>query len=294
MRRATQDMMWIADDSGNVIGISLGADFCAEHEHGVKNLRAYTGTPLNTFSMVGMESYLKMDRDARSKMVLGIDSLATTVSPKMTYVEYLLPNKKTKKKIRAAYLHMSTHDTAYTKPSDNEANFYSLPGDSDYEKYGKDMVTSWSEDGFIVHVLGEDNIKHLRSLYKAFNDCNIIFGGAVSAWNRKSGRGLSFGFKDAMTDEFKDSLLASDLDKIKLYEHIESLGIIKKLEEAGKRWYCLAPQVFDDGTLKFFLNPQEQRENKSGWYTVKDLEDWIVGEGMIPKNPKTPLSDMTP
>lgn len=294
MRRATADMMWLTDDSGKLIGISLGADFCAEHEHGVKGLRALTGTPLNTFSMVGMEEYLKMDAAERSKMVLGIDSISTTKAPKMTYVEYMLPTKGTKIKTRAAYLHMSTYDGSYTKPRDNDAQFYDLPGDSNYAKYGKDMVTSWSEDGLLIHVLGEENIAKLRTLFKGFNDCNIIFGGAVSAWNRKSGRGLSLGLRSEMTQEFKDSLMASDLAKVKLYEHIESIGIIKRLQEAKCGWYALAPQVFDDGTLKFFLNPQAQRENNSGWMTVQDLEDWIVGEGKIPKNPKTPSTDMTP
>jgi hypothetical protein len=57
------------------------------------------------------------------------------------------------------------------------------------------------------------------------------------------------------------------------------------LEKAGKDFFALSPRWKDAEKKEviFWLNPENQRENNSCWCTVSDLNDWIKGEGKIPK-----------
>lgn len=294
MRRATSDTKWLREnEDSDIFGISLGSDFCAEHEQGVPSLRNYLGLPSNTLNGLSLSDYVKLPEDKRKSIVLDVSSITVSKLPKSTYVEYEVKSKDGKVKTPAAYFGVtcSDYDRGIT-PDAYDAIFYDVPGDKSYVKYPTDVVTSWSEDGFIIHVLGQENIDKLKRLYKAFKTNDIVFGGSISSWNKIGNRGLSFGFLSSLDDDTKAVLYKYNVDLINLYEDIRQTGIIEKLESAKKGFYALSPNRDKDGTIKFYLNPMDQANNNSNWVTVKDLEDWIEGEGIIPKNPKTPLTGM--
>lgn len=71
----------------------------------------------------------------------------------------------------------------------------------------------------------------------------------------------------------------------------KELDIENRLKEAGKRYFALSPRfhggnwekrtVFD---IIFWLNPMDQRNNRSGWVTVEDILAWADGKGPIPED----------
>ena len=77
----------------------------------------------------------------------------------------------------------------------------------------------------------------------------------------------------------------ADKDVLELYSKAIETGIYEKLEAAGKRFFALSPKILKDG-LRFWLNPYDQHIYNSGWYSVKDLEEWIDNKGKIIKHKK--------
>jgi len=55
MRKGSLDLAIYKDENGNLQGVSLGFDFCAEHEWGIKTLRNKLGMDDN---IIGIDRYL--------------------------------------------------------------------------------------------------------------------------------------------------------------------------------------------------------------------------------------------
>jgi hypothetical protein len=87
----------------------------------------------------------------------------------------------------------------------------------------------------------------------------------------------------------------------RLHAAADATGIAERLAQIGpqtpfgrmRAYHALAPAWIDAETaqrsihpVRFFLNPTEQDRNNFGWFTVEELDQWIIGQGPIPKNPK--------
>ena len=97
--------------------------------------------------------------------------------------------------------------------------------------------------------------------------------------------------------EIVDSMEAQSRDAEALKKAADKTGIVKRLEKAKESrprasgwtrpfsYYALSPRWTDDTkkSVVFWLNPMDQENNSSGWFTVQDLDDWIAGKGKIPK-----------
>ncbi len=102
---------------------------------------------------------------------------------------------------------------------------------------------------------------------------------------------------DATVRAFDDDVAASR----RLHDAAAATGIHERLAGIGpmtplgrmRSYYALSPAWIDAETarrslhpVKFFLNPAEQDRNNFGWFTVEELDQWIAGQGPIPKNPR--------
>lgn len=85
--------------------------------------------------------------------------------------------------------------------------------------------------------------------------------------------------------EQSDEIFSADEDHYNLQIAAEKTGIYEKLEKASKGYYALSPRWKDKEKkeILFWLNPHDQRDYESGWYGVKELEQWIKNEGPIIK-----------
>ena len=138
----------------------------------------------------------------------------------------------------------------------------------------------WSEGDFMV---ASTDKQAIEDLYQAFQALDVTI--SVGGGNVFQNGGLHFVIKSRISQEIIDDVYQKDLDNLNLKKAASSTGIYEKLEKAGKHFFALSPRWKDSEKkeIVFWLNPQEQHANNSGWYTISDLEDWIKGVGKIPK-----------
>lgn len=262
--RVGRDSGFIKDENGKVLGISLGADYCAEHEWGIKGIQ----------EAFGLKKYEPSDASN--------PGLPRRVIKKLTDDFQVFTGKNF---VFMAFTNRyGTQDYKTDKEIEKAYGLYS---------YGKTLVTAWSERDFGVLVRDEQDRIDLQEIIKAFYGKNIaIFLGRGGPF--KNG-GLTFAIADRIPEKFVNDMKLVDQDTANLYRAAEKTGIKKKLEKAGKGFFALSPKWADQikstsgGPVEtkheviFWLNPMEQSVNNSGWFTVEDLDLWAKGKGPILK-----------
>ncbi|MCX7789241.1 MAG: hypothetical protein N2378_01250 [Chloroflexaceae bacterium] len=53
------------------------------------------------------------------------------------------------------------------------------------------------------------------------------------------------------------------------------------LNDQGKHWRSLERWQWMDGQIRFWLNPTDQVQYQSGWYTIDELIQWSKGYGPV-------------
>ena len=66
-------------------------------------------------------------------------------------------------------------------------------------------------------------------------------------------------------------------------------GVKATLREQGKEWYSLERWRWDDGEIRFWLNPIDHTCYQMGWFGIDDLIAWTEDLGPIAIDP---LSDV--
>lgn len=250
MRQGLRDNGWLLDDAGAVIAVSLGTDFCAEHEWGIKETR-------RAFGMTD-DGY-------------GIDRRRVRAAPKTlvwhegkvsAYRDRRFANEK------CAGLWLARYDFAI---KDGPHMEHGLHGD-------QTLWTGWSDGDFGAFSTDADERTRLRDLFDALGrlDACIWGGGGVF-----QNAGLVVAIASRIPAERLEAWDKHDREHGKLTADAKATGIEERLRKAKKEWFALVPKRCDDGSIRFWLNPVHQRTNNSGWYTVADLDAWIAGKGPV-------------
>lgn len=243
------------DENGKFEGIDLGADFCAEHEWGIKDLQSTLAVDT---SAIGLDRYLIQNTDTQ---------------------KYLRVKEFTRhgQKFIGMVLYSSTYAFLldkgnYVEPWNDDAAFWA----------------AWDEKslGITMPIKDRDVIDTLVDAMASKN-CVIYIGNSRAFKNG----GLTLALASAFPEEERQNIVDQHLDEIKLQKAVEKTGIKKKLKKAGKNYYALSPAwetIIENHTptkypVIFFLNPMEQSKNHAGWFTVEELLQWIKGTGPIPK-----------
>ena len=233
--------------TSNFIGLNLGADYCAEHEWGIDDIKKY----------------------------LGVDSNAAFGLPRklITKADHLKWYDDGK---RVGFI-------LYRFYSD-EGNDWKPREVSIYSDKQKTIYTSWAKDGF--YVLTDKNnknakvIERITKLFEAINNknaCIWLGGGGVF-----ENAGLCIGIVDQMDKQIFDDWYAVDKDRHDTKVEFEKTGIEKLLKAAGKKWFALRPSG-KGKNLKVWLNPYEQDKDNACWCTIEDLKLWAKNKGPVPK-----------
>lgn len=255
--RSARDNALLKDDNGTVIGINLGADYCAEHEWGIEKLQTLFGIPNSGF---------------------GIERRKATETPGGgtlgRYVKLIDTNK---------------HTVLVVSEDVNEHYFSLKHCYLDYRYKGEELLTAWDSKSFGISGVTKEDREAIRKIYWAIADKDIAIwtgGGGVF-----QNAGLVIAIASLVPADKKQMLYDADVDRDLLLKAAEKTGIAKKLEKAGKRYMALSPKW--NTTIKnlsdskynvvFWLNPSDQQRNNYGYFTVENLEQWIEGEGPIPK-----------
>ena len=256
MRKGNEGSL-LEDNNGRFLGVSLGADYCAEHEWGIKGLQKEFG--FDDPEKFGL---------ARRKI--------TRVSPLLRWAEV-----KTKvyrdgknKQVTCVGLWVKGWDRGDDAPTGLE------------EFFGGSLWTGWSERDFGVFSYDAAEAAKLRELYDSMLELDVAIwlgGGGVFR-----NAGLSIAIASRLPTETTELWDKYDREHKKLKEDVAATGIEYRLKAAGLRWFALSPKRQKDGSIMFWLNPEQQHKYESCWATMQDLEDWIAGKGKVikPENRK--------
>lgn len=240
---------------GQVLGISLGWDFASEHEWGIDRI-------YRVFAIPGRPQRGLIGADVRT---------VTKVPETLKFFQF----------DNAAYLFL--YETfLWTKESDwNEKELDRILRADENEE----LSTAWDEAAFAVRIKNDaldSGTIVLGQFHEAFikKDVMIFFGGKTTPLGNK---GLILAIRSRMPKDVLHGMKERDEDYLNLQDAFADTGIAQKLKNAEKRYYALTPTWSDEKkeSLIFRLNPEDQEDNNFGWFTLKDLEDWILGKGPI-------------
>ncbi len=236
--------------TSDFIGVNLGADYVAEHEWGIEDL----------------------------KPNLGINKNADFGLPRRKVNEVKnLHWYETSEYIGIVCYHFYGDDLKSWKPRE----IYSLSDKA------KSFYSGWARNGFYLltkNTKGNEKvIQKIKTIFEALNNknaCVWLGGGGVF-----ENAGLCIGIVDKMSKDIIQNWYDGDKIVSDAKLAMEKSGIEKILRDAGKRWFALSPSL-NGNKLKIWLNPYGQDKYESGWFTVDELKLWAKDSGPVIKNNK--------
>lgn len=270
-------------NEGELLGISLGSDFCAEHEWGIKELSTH-------MKIISKEK-------ADSKKIFGISRYQiNSVHEYSIYFhesedfEAILlfdpfsfnPVSKTWNSLKSLSIEKLSKEFNI-----NLRTFKNDHGLNEQER----IAAAWDSRSFGIHVKGEQEHKLLKELYESIVSLDtIVFLGRppIKVFSNSS---LNIIIRSRIPEECMNEMANRDKEQWELERDAKATGIYEKIKDAGLRYFNLLPcrgkVVRDSRTLdsrsdiKFFLSPFG--ENNDGWFTVEELEEWTEGKGPVVK-----------
>lgn len=262
MRESFFERSWIRNDDGGIAGFCLGYDHCAEHEWGIKSINAAFG--LTDAFGLGIE---------RSRVRKVPEHL------KFQVASFAGKGRRSRKRVKIATLVYSDFDSVPLLP---HAIYREEEKDSDNE--GQHLTSAqWGDDGFSVSVMGDENMKRLRSIYDAIvaGDACIALAGRQNPF---SGAGLCLVIASRISQSVVDMALKADESDQRLREAVRATGIQEELAAANLK--CeLMPRWTDETetSINYWVDPRDHRKYSYGWHKLEDIRAWIRGEGPIVK-----------
>ena len=288
MRSSYNDFGFVVDEkSGELLGISLGYDHCAEHEWGIKELMNSFGLP-------------------EDPKIFGVEKRAITKSgePDLQYFKGIIKDKKRHDILifSDSYSWMDNEKEKEKSVRDNAKSSVPWYYLNDEKREEEDRIgCAWDQKSFAIVAQSPENKKRLGEIYEAFLDKDIILGLNGSS-NPFAGEGLTFMIKSRFPQEAATRVYEVDKAQYELKEDFRKSGIENKIIKAFKKskssyhpFFALSPRRLDKEGMKkhntkypfwCWLNPSDQQNNNSGMFTVEQLELWIKGEGPIPMTEK--------
>lgn len=265
MRRGSRSG-WM-EHEGKLIAVNLGADFCAEHEWGIKGLKQALGVNDNPDTL-GVERFrITRLNPAGLQFVEQGKNEAALILVEPSQFKWLLGKK-------------------LDEMFNGEARIYKED----------DFATAWCEDSFCIHVKKAENLAKLRRIYDSIRnrDAAMWLGGGHVFQNA----GLVIGIISEIPQNLKQEMYDAHVDAKKLKDASDATGIVAKINKFNEDnrnsqvgiyppcgYYALSPSWNNNASTNYpviyWLNPMDQQKNKYGWYTVEQLEQWMEGKGPV-------------
>ena len=245
MRRGQKPELIFMDEV--FLGVNLSADYCAEHEWGIKGLKQDFGLN-DDISVYGI---------AKRATTRVPENLAwVEFSSKYSYSSWDVKEGRAKKagdvKLKNAgfALDMWFGDDPSVRIVGNR------------ELYGVGLRAAWSEDDLAVVSSDVEQQKLLKVLFDEIKKSNAVvtWGASLPVFENP---GIVLAIADRIPESVRNMWQTSDAEYHQLRKDFDATGIEKLLAKAGKRYYSLRPSREKDGSLKFWLNPQEQKSTIS-------------------------------
>jgi hypothetical protein len=250
--RRGRDLKILENGQEKFIGFILEADFTAEHEFGIEELKSTLGIPSKiSWKMFGL----------RARTITKYDE-------------------------RCLYLSHEKKHSLLTFEENNPWKRFRTLSDEELHPYKDDQaVCAWDGGSFGIVVTSE-HIQILEDLKEAFEHKDIAIWLGKTSNNPFEKPGLIIAIASRVSKESRKLMRDSDIDYLKLMSAFRKTGIEALLKIVGKGYYCLAPKWRDNGKkeLVFWLNPHEQKKYNAGWFALPDLIDWAHNKGPVIKS----------
>lgn len=269
MRRSTSDFGMMITE-GNLVGLSLGYDACAEHECGIKQMKELLGLDIKRLPIGLADRKIKTTYDSMHFVKYEekqLDGESATVA-------VLILDERLEG--------LSNKDILQRIQRNNEIKLYEEKKDSKwYDPIKSNMVAAWDSSGFAIKVRGEELIGHLKKIYESVDKNDLLI---APPWGKAFFRGgISLVIDSMVPAADRAEIYLNDLSNQSLETTVAASGIKEHLKANGKSWYALSPAWANEEKteVKFFLNPCEQSKYGYGWFSMEDLQLWAVDKGPI-------------
>lgn len=295
MRRGSNPAIFLNDKTEQLEGFGLSADYCAEHEWGISDMKeafgcdpqAEAGMPRRKIHNTHVTTwrYKRGNMDVALTHFFQDENFAVLFGncDRMAEIYETLTKK-------GKTLTQMIEESDFS--SDLRPPFFR---DEDW-----DVAAAWDGKEFGI-VVPASNAALLKELKEHFDNKNIVImmGGRETPFENP---GLVFAVADRLPQEMIDAWREGDLDHERLMKRHEEIGIEAELKEtwgadwkSGCRWHALSPRwKFEESHFEteydviYWLNPLGQEDNLFGWVTVEDLRLWKLGRGPIPGAGRNP------
>lgn len=170
------------------LGVSLGYDYCAEHEWGTGKLDKKFGLPEITLDNIGIKR--------RSATIVPDVTLSISKSKKISHGVLMLSDYKGENHPFGNYL-------KYIKDSRSisSANFQMLTS--------FDIITAWDESSFAIAFYGNEVTNYIKDLYDEIlkKNVSLVFYGNDNPFSRSA---LSILITDRIPDKFIKQMYDAD------------------------------------------------------------------------------------
>jgi hypothetical protein len=267
MRRAFNNVHVIKEDN-TFYGVSLGYDFCAEHEWGTQKMKTKFGIDTS-----------KMGVEARS----------------ITKGEVLFMNDG---EICVLTSRKPWH--SWEKPKENLGVKDLIP--YDLQNLYKDFECAWDEGDFCIVTKDKSLFNYMEELNEAFKNNNIVISFIKSDLPVFANSSLSVLIKDKLPKSIVDSMYAVDKASVDLVEYEKKIGVTELKEKTrsngykGEKYFLACSASWIDyhnennrekrkkelGTkydVRFWVNYSDDDDNY-GWYNAEDIIKWLSTPGL--------------
>lgn len=243
MRTSTFKKGWITSDEGELIGLSLGYDFVAEHEWGIETLQHEFGIDTSHHGIKGRQitrvpSFYWED-DGQEALFLCQSRTIDQYDEQ--WVEYV-----------KGYVWFSEW--------------------KDVNEVDRSLACAWSGRDFGIRARGSSRA-NLIQIKNALARTDLAMTVAS---------GLQLLIVSRFPADKNREWIATDKERIRLAHLWNESGVEKELRDAGKRWFFLRnPRENEEGLLRLWLNPREQDIHRAGWYSLDELRAWANDTGPV-------------
>lgn len=307
-------------------GISLGADYCAEHEQGITGLQALLGvgkladrgiekrqmtTWAKSWSATaalviddGLDLHFRVEPhagEALAKVLEARPDLTPVTSPEGIVRLDGFPALD-EKRSREYQFGRATRRLEVEPYRFRAAKTKAERAEVVRQTTG--FYTAWDQNGFVVTARGAEPREVLQAMVDAYTEGTLVVS-MGDPGNPFARGGINLLALDRVPANIRAAILEMDEDHLALMAAVDACGIKERLKAAGLQWSGLSPQMPNadrteyglaqlspDDCLQFFLTPGFQlhaygqvrkSDADSGWYSVRDLDSWIKGEGAVIK-----------
>lgn len=288
MRRGTNGASVLRNDAGELVAVNLGADYTAEHEWGIKDLKrvfglredAAPGIPRQIVHIFPQGIGFSQPRDPKAGLVL---------------TEWKHDHRKDKTDPIKGTSYVVSY-TPFGAIREEELRFH--------QKYGEDaedpeIVGAWSDGDFAVHFRPEAKAD-AEDLFHAFVNLDVAFLFGATWGNPFSRGGFVLAIASRLPEDITTSIRAQTEEADALAAAARATGIRARIGAANQLaraaspggyrplshgYYALTPRWADRAKteVQFWLNPMDQPNNNFGYFTADELDEWLIGAGPIPK-----------